>query len=98
MEKLIEEFAKAIPSLVIAAPAGVCAIIIVWMILKNGGSEFLRSFKPKGKYVEQEHCHTHIDELKAMIKDTIESFGISIDKQLEGIRENINTLIRAGLK
>lgn len=97
MERLLEELAKAIPGLVVAAPAGVCAIIVVWLVLKNGGAEFLRSYKPKGRYVEQEHCHEHVDELKKMVHDMLEDFGKSIDKQLEGIRETIQTLVAAGL-
>jgi hypothetical protein len=98
MEKLVEEFAKAIPSLVIASPLATALIIIVWMVLKNGGSDFLKSFKPKGRYVEQERFHSHIDELKNMIKEELERFGESIDKQLEGIRGNVNILLKAGLK
>lgn len=98
MEKLLEELAKAIPGLVVATPAGVCIIISIWLILKNGGSDFLKSFKPKGKYVEQEHCHTHVDELKGMVHDMLDDFGKSIDRQLEGIRETIQTLVAAGLR
>lgn len=65
----MEEVLKAVPKLIVSAPWAFAAIAIVWIVLKNGGSEFLKSFKPSSEYVKRSDCHGHIKTLTIMIKD-----------------------------
>lgn len=106
MATVIDELIKMLPFLVKTVPWGVIALIALHMVLKNKGVQtlldgigtYFKNLAQTGNFVDQDHCHSHIDELKNMIQDEIKKFGTSIDNQLQGIRENVNTLLRAGLK
>ena len=91
----MEEIIKASAGLIEKAPYAFAFIAAVFIVMKYGGSDFLKNFHQKGIYVKRDDCHNSIDTLRKLLDEKVDKLYDDIDHKLRDLQENIREFIKA---
>ena len=91
----MDEIIKTIPGLMKTSPYAFAFVAAVFIIMRNGGSDFLKNWKPSKEFVKREDCHSHVDNLKKDIEKRIDKLYDDVDNKLNNLQKNITEFIKA---